>query len=399
MFMSGRRYAVQLAFALGVITVGVNLQAPLYATYARLDGVGVMATTVAFSFYVAGVLPILLALGGLSDRIGRRRVMLISLVLSATGTGLMLVYPHVSVLALARFVLGTGTALMSATATAYMVELVGSEDSSGAANWVTASTSIGFGLGPALTSVCLMFQDTVSPQSFPLHLAGTALAALLVWRLPETASPRTGGHSPMLRLPYFTRDGLWYGGAILLCWATTGLVISILPSALGAHGLSRYSGLSAMLAISCGLLFQPMARKLDPGRSTRIGLLILLPSYALLAWGAWSGALVAVLIGSFFASSACYGFVYLGGLAGSAKAGGHEKTRASAAYFLMAYVGFSVPVIFTGLIADRYGTSTALIAFGLLLLAGTAVLLPGRKRHAQAPEPDLPPSNGLLNKN
>ncbi|MCW8174360.1 MFS transporter [Verminephrobacter aporrectodeae] len=382
--MNERRHAMPLAFALCVITAGVNLQAPLYATYARIDGVGVMATTIAFSFYVAGVLPILLALGGLSDRIGRRRVMLIALPLSASGTGLMLAYPHIPALALARFVLGAGTALMSATATAYMMELIGSEDTSGAANWVTASTSIGFGLGPALTSACLMFQETVHPPSFPLHLAATALAVCLVWRLPETASRRAGAPASMLRLPCFTRKGLWYGSAILLCWATTGLVISILPSALATHGLSMYSGLSTMLAISCGLLFQPMARKLEPGRSTRIGLLILLPAYAMLAWGAWSGTLVAVLAGSLLASSACYGFVYLGGLAGTAKAAAApERTRASAAYFLMAYIGFSVPVVFTGLIADHYGMPIALLAFGILLLAGTAMLLPTWKRPAK----------------
>lgn len=89
--MNTRLPAARLAFALLVITAGVNLQAPLYAAYARLDGLGVMATTIAFSFYVAGVLPILLALGGLSDRIGRRQVMLLALALSACGTGLMLV--------------------------------------------------------------------------------------------------------------------------------------------------------------------------------------------------------------------------------------------------------------------------------------------------------------------
>jgi MFS family permease len=71
-------------------------------------------------------------------------------------------------------------------------------------------------------------------------------------------------------------------------------------------------------------------------------------------------------------------------LAGTANAAGGEKARATAAYFLMAYVGFSVPVIFTGLIADRYGTPVALTAFGLLLLVGTAVLLLSRQDRAES---------------
>lgn len=382
--MNRRRHAALLSFTLFVTTTGVNLQAPLYATYARLDHYGVMATTIAFSLYVVGVLPVLLALGGLSDLLGRRRVMLIALALSASSTVLMMAWPHVVTLGVARFMMGIGTALMSTTATAYMVELLGSDDLSQSANWVTASTSLGFGTGPALTSLCLMFQDSLIPPSFPLHVLAVVAATCLLWRLPETASMQSGARPAMLRLPYFTRAGAFYGFAILLCWATTGLIISILPSVLAMHGLSSYSGLSAMLAISCGLLFQPMARKLAPESATKIGMLILIPAYGALAWGALSGHLGVVLIGSLFASSACYGFVYLGGLAGTTAAAGREKARASAAYFLMAYIGFSVPVIFTGLIADKYGMPAALGAFGVLLLFGASALIAGAHRFRSA---------------
>jgi MFS family permease len=210
---------VHLSFALFVITTSVNLQGPLYATYALRDGYGMLATTIAFSFYVLGVLPVLLCLGGLSDRIGRRPVIFTSLVLSFVSTALMLLSPQIPTLAVARFLLGVGTALMSATATAYMIELLQSTDTSRAASWVTASTSVGFGLGPALTSVCLMFNETVSPPSFYLILVTATVAAILVWRLPETAIPRAAVPVSMLRLPYFTREVFWFGGAIFLCSA------------------------------------------------------------------------------------------------------------------------------------------------------------------------------------
>ncbi|MER8149571.1 MFS transporter, partial [Acinetobacter baumannii] len=68
--MSNRHAPVTLAFALCLITFAVNLQAPLYTAYAALSGQGTAATAVAFSGYVAGVLPVLLLLGGLADRVG-----------------------------------------------------------------------------------------------------------------------------------------------------------------------------------------------------------------------------------------------------------------------------------------------------------------------------------------
>ena len=99
--MSTQKYNKYLAFALCVITTSVNIQGPLYAIYAKNDGYGVLATTVAFSFYVLGVIPVLLAFGGLSDRIGRRKTILISLGLSIAATALMMFYPYTRALAVA----------------------------------------------------------------------------------------------------------------------------------------------------------------------------------------------------------------------------------------------------------------------------------------------------------
>lgn len=372
------RQAKHLAFALLVITAGVNLQAPLYAAYAKSDGVGVFATTLAFACYVAGILPVLLALGGLSDRMGRRPVMLIALVLSALGSGLVMLHPHLVTVAGARFMLGIGTALMSATATAYMIELLQDTNTTRAATWVTASTAFGFGLGPALTSVCLMFQDTLQPLSFWLHLLSVGLALCLVRALPETVVRSTSPKQvlqPMLRLPYFTRSGVWYGAAILLCWSVTGVVISVLPSTLAKHGLSHYSGLFSMAAISGGFFVQPFARKMKAKPAVYTGLFLLPCAYALLAYGAYHGWLLWVLLGALIASSSCYGFVYLGGLAGVTESAGPEKARASAAYFLMAYFGLSLPVILMGVLVDHYGMGLALVQFGLALLFGVVLLL------------------------
>lgn len=84
-----------------------------------------------------------------------------------------------------------------------------------------------------------------------------------------------------------------------------GLVIALLPSVLAVHGLERWSGFSTFTVISCGLLFQPLARAMPPSRAARLGMLVLPPSYALLAWGATQGSLAAVLLGVLGASSSC----------------------------------------------------------------------------------------------
>ncbi|MGE8389422.1 MAG: MFS transporter [Pseudomonas sp.] len=369
--MPPRSNPALLAFALCLITLAVNLQAPLYITYADLSGQGAAATAVAFSAYVVGVLPVLLALGGLADRVGRRPLIIAALLLSMLATLLMLVAPGLQTLALARLVLGLGTGLATATATAYMGELMGGASSARAANWVTASTSLGFGLGAALTSLFLLRGPSLTPGSFHLQLLLAGVALVLTWRLPD---PRPAQRGAMLRLPFYPRGSAVYGLAILLAWAGTGLVIALLPGILRQHGLSAWSGFSTFCVTSCGLLFQPLARRMASTKATLLGLAILPCSYALLAWGANAGHLGAVLLGAVAASSACYGFIYLGGLAAVNQLAGSEKTRASAGFFLLAYLGFSVPVIFTGLLSDRLGSGMALLMFGGVLLLGCAAV-------------------------
>ena len=378
--MPTQRSPALLAFALCLITFAVNLQAPLYTAYAELSGAGAAATAVAFSAYVVGVIPVLLLLGGLADRVGRRPLIIAALGLSMLATLLTLLRPGLETLGLARLLLGVGTALASATGTAYMSELMHNSDNSRAATWVTASTSLGFGLGAALTSLLLLRGPTLAPESFYLHMLLAGAALLAVCRLPDQRHVTQGA---WLRLPCYPTGSLPYGLAILLAWACVGLVIALLPAILKQHGLANWSGFSTFCVISCGLLFQPLARRMAPATATLTGLLVLPCSYALLAWGADSGQLVAVLLGTVAASSACYGFIYLGGLSAVNMLAETEKTRASAGFFLLAYLGFSLPVIFTGLLADRLGSGLALLVFGAALLVGC--LLVGIRLWRQRP--------------
>ena len=93
-----RRHAACLAFGLCLITLAVNLQAPLYTAYAELSGYGAAATASAFSGYVLGVLPVLLVLGGLSDRMGRKPPIVVALLLSMVATLVMALWPRLEAL-------------------------------------------------------------------------------------------------------------------------------------------------------------------------------------------------------------------------------------------------------------------------------------------------------------
>ncbi|MDN3554658.1 MFS transporter [Halomonas maura] len=357
---------LRLAFALCLTTTAVNLQAPYYDALAAHDGLGTTATGIAFACYVLGILPVLILGGGLPDRFGRRSLMVTALGLCLAATLLTLAAPGVVTLGIARLLMGIATALTSASAPAYMLALLPGRDRRRPTAWVTASTSLGFGLGAAMTSLCLLREPSLTPASLWWYLLAGSLALFGLWRLedntPESTAPAA------VRLPAYPTGSVAFGVTILLAWATVGLVIALLPEVLDRHGLSAWSGFATLGICSGGVLFQPLARRLSPATSVRLGLVILPLAYALIAWGALEGRLAGVLLGALGASSACYGFIYLGGLSGILDAAGDQSARASAGFFLMAYLGFSVPVVVTGAMMESLGQANALAVFGLVLL-------------------------------
>ena len=385
--MTRRSNALKLAFALCMITTAVNLQAPLYEALAARDGLGVGATTLAFACYVAGIMPVLLGLNGLSERVGCKPLIIAALLLCLVATSLTLIVPGLVTLGAARFLLGIGTALTSAVAPTYMHRLLTGGDSSMATKYVTTSTAMGFGLGAAVTSLFIFHTPSITPPSLWLYLGAGVVALVAVSTLKNTAP--NPNKCAMLRLPSYPPGTLGYGLAILLAWATVGLVIAILPSALHAHGLTAWSGFATFGICSCGVLFQPWARALRPAHSTVLGLVILPIAYTVIAWGAVQGMLVAVLVGTVAASSACYGFIYLGGLKGVLEIAKAASTQVSAGYFLMAYIGFSLPVITTGALIDAVGHVAALTIVGLALSMGAittiGLLLISQARYSQHP--------------
>ncbi|WP_172118065.1 MFS transporter [Halomonas hibernica] len=377
-----RYNAPRLAFALCMITTAVNLQAPLYDILAAKAGVGVGAATLAFACYVAGVMPVLLGLNGLADRVGPKPLIIVALLLCLSATALTLLMPGLITLGVARFLLGIGTGLTSAVAPGYMHQLLNSDGSRMATTYVTSSTALGFGLGAAVTSLFILHTPSVTPPSLWLYLGVGTIALVAVMPLKNIAPAAT--QSAMWRLPGYPPGTLSFGLAILLAWATVGLVIAILPSTLSQNGLTPWSGFATFGICSCGVLFQPWARALAPVKATVLGLMILPLAYGLIAWGALQGSLVAVLLGAVAASSACYGFIYLGGLSGVLAIAGPSSNQASAGYFLMAYVGFSLPVMTTGALVDSVGHVAALTLFGVALLVGSiatvSLLLIGRNK-------------------
>ncbi len=372
------RAAPLVGATLYLVTAAVNLQVPLYPAYAAAAGFGAGLTAVAFAAYVAGLLPVLLLLGGLSDRVGRKPVLIAGLLCAACATAAMIVAPSIGTLFLARVLQGVGVGLSVGAGTAALATAFGGfAGAARAARLAALTTSLGFGSGALLTSLSLAVGLAAPPVSYAVVLAlvvGCLIGvAALMRRGPQGGAD--AGAGALLRLPDYPRGTVPYGVAIGAAWAVTGLVIAVIPRELARYDLAVWAGPTLFLVNATGAALQPVARRLTAWAALRVGFALLSVGYAALVVGAWLGTLPLVLLGAATAGAACYGFTYLGGLA-AVNAAASEATRARAVsgYFLCAYAGLGIPSVAVGFLADRVGAFPAFAAFGgVLLLVNAAV--------------------------
>ena len=361
-----------LALGLFTVTFAVNLQAPLYDAYAAESDVGATAVTIAFAAYVGGLMPTLLLLGGLSDRIGRRVPIALALTLGAAATALLLQVPSWTSLVTARFILGVGTGLATTSGTAYMTEILGADRAKNAALIVTSATSLGFGGGALATGISLGFQGpTLLPASYIVLFVIAPVLAMIALALPRVDTPHPVS---LLRLPVFP-GGTWvFGAAMALAWSTTGMTIAVVPLELAANDLGGWTGLVIFLAIFVGFLCQPIARRMTNEQALTLGFVLIPLGFLVLVFGVWLKLLVLVLLGTCITSSASYGFTYLASLAEVSLRALNDRARATAGLFVYAYFGFSLPVIASGILADRLGLLSAMIVFAVTQSFATALI-------------------------
>lgn len=352
-----------------MVALAVNLEVPLYPTYAGASGVGAAVTSVVFAVYVAALVPMLVLLGGLSDRIGRRPVVLASLGLAAAATVSVWLLPTIVGLLAARALQGIGVGLCMSAATAWLTEAW--PDGRGA-RLVATTTALGFGGGALFTSASLALGLRDPPGSYVFVLVGTVVAAIGVATTPVG---RRNPAAPLLRGPAWPAGSHVPGMAIALAWAMCGLVIAVVPGVLASHGLAVWSGPALFAVTGGGVLVHPISRRLEPGRRLRVGLGVLPVGAALLIAGALLGALAPFLAGALLVGTTAYSLIYLGGLDQVTALAGAERAPAVAGFFLYAYFGFSVPVITVGVLTDTWGPTPTLVAVAATVSVLSAILV------------------------
>ena len=186
----GRRARLTVFLTILLDLIGFGMILPLLPFYAQTFKATPVQIGLLFSSYSLTQLLFAPLLGRLSDRVGRRPILLASITGSVAAYLLFAAAPNFAVLLAARSLAGVAAANYG-IAQAYMADVSLPEERSKAMGLVGAAFGLGFVLGPALGGILAQAGD----RAVPLTAAVLSGANLLVafFGLPESLSPEVRG--------------------------------------------------------------------------------------------------------------------------------------------------------------------------------------------------------------
>ncbi|WP_425308413.1 MFS transporter [Ammonicoccus fulvus] len=350
----------RVASAMFGIGWGANHFAGLLLIYRGEGGLSTSTVTAMFGAYALGLVPALFAAGALSDRVGRRRVLILagwlSLIASIVlASGVL----TAAMLFLGRFLAGAATGGAMVAGTAWVRRLAEEAGERSGARTAAVALSGGFGGGALVAAALAQWLPWPRLLAYALHVALMLVVIAMTQRVVEPREPAEGDHGRVRLAPLFTRPFL-LGVGIWAPWvfgtATVSFVVlPTLPAvAASAHGAPVFlNGAVAGLTLLTGVLVQPFAQRLNhlSGRwGTAVGLLLASAGLGAAAWlthqqqgFAWWALLpVAIVLGS------AYGMLLVAGLIQVERLSSRRQHATYvAAYYSLTYVGFGYPFALT----------------------------------------------------
>ncbi|WSW72149.1 MFS transporter [Streptomyces sp. NBC_00996] len=217
-----------------VLMAAASAPSPIYPLHRERWGFSVTMVTVVFAVYVVGLLGALLTLGAVSDRLGRRPVLLAALLPTAASTAIFWTADGVLSLVIARAVQGVATGTAVSGLAAGLVDFSPARHPQAGITVTAVGTSVGLAAGAAVVGP--LVQSVPHPDASVLSVLTCVflLLAVAIRLIPDTvATPAVAQVSlrPRVRVPQVSRRLLLAAvPALVASWYVTGLFLALTPS-------------------------------------------------------------------------------------------------------------------------------------------------------------------------
>jgi len=381
-----------LAALLVTFLAGAAAPSPLYPIYQRAFGFSTLTITAIYAAYAVGGIIGLVICGQLSDHIGRRPVVVVSIVTQVLALAAFFIATGEAMLYVARILQGLGIGIGLGALSAWLVDLQPPTNPRLGGLIAGMSAMLGLGLGAVGSGLLVEFAPDpthlvyiVFAVVYVIGLAGAALAPDVSIRRPNwfaSLAPDVGV-SPSAR-PLF----ISYLPSLVAIWGLAGLFLSLGPT-LAISLLDRPSaaagGLVIFLLLGVGAVTALVLREWDATTLVARGSAVVIAGVILTLIGIAIGQGTVLFAGAFVAG---LGF----GPAFSAivrslvpLAPPDRRAALVAAIYIGVYASFSIPAVVAGVFSSVVGLRTTAYGYGLivgLLAAITTLLLTRRQRRS-----------------
>jgi len=364
---------------------------PLYPIYQQSLHLSPPMITLVFAVYAFSLLAALLTVGSLSDHIGRKPVIVASLLLNVGAMLLFVRTNDLGHLLFARAVqglsVGTGITVLGAAIL----------DTNKRHGPLLNSVFIflGLTLGALGSGLLVAFAPNPLHLVFEVLLAVTAILFVLLWAMPETTAGKAGAWAslwPHVAVPVQTRAAfLRLTPGNVAVWAFGAFYLALMP-AIVATAMHAGSPLTAGVVVAALMATAAMTvaalRSLKPRFLVQMGTVALSLGAAISLLGIEQEAVGALFTGTIIAGVG-FGSNFSGVLQ-SLLPTAHADQRAGllSAFYVQCYLAFSLPAIAAGLAIPRIGLVTTAYIYGgavivLALISTVASLFGSEEVHTR----------------
>lgn len=370
-----------MAYTLFMFMVGSNLPSPLYSEYQELYGFSSIVLTLIFAVYAFVLIPSLWLFGQLSDHIGRKKVLLLGVIIAMIGSAIFATAQGILFLFIARGLQGLAAGMMSGTATAALIELHPGKNRKSASLVASTATAGGTALGPILAG--LLAQYGPMPLSLPyiahLFLIVPGLIVIIIMPEPTQSFDKKRWRPRRLDVPANIRF-LFMVASItaFVTWSVSALYTSLVPSyvadLMGMKNLA-FTGGVVFLMLSISAATQLLLRDLSMKVSMVLGLIFLTAGLA--------GIVIAVptqsmpiLLGSTIVIGVGWGLSFMGSIALVNEISPQEQRgHVVSSLYVITYIGVGLPVIGIGFGTEILSLYQAVLIYACIIGLLSLVLI------------------------
>lgn len=333
-----------------------------------------------FVTYVLGILTALLVIGPLSDRFGRRPIVIPFTLVSALAS--LVIIPgrnSFALLLIGRVLLGVVSGAVLAIGAAWMQELVGEGQEMRASVWASVTGFIGFGAGPVVSAIFDWMEWSPLILPFFVHVGLIVASLLLLVTVPET-HPRPEPPPPFrirIGVPAESRSDFFrvVVPAALWVFAFPSTSFALFPVLIGESIPDRQvliAAVSGVITAWSAVMSRPTLMRLGARRTLPVAMAMGTTGYVFGTvgfatgwWGLLAPAALCMGAASGMITGAC--LTLIGEMASDA-----ERGSLSSAFYFLAYIGMAMPLLVTALASVFNSTSVALLVITVAALGATA---------------------------